>query len=78
MAVFIALGRILEDSVIGNIFSFIEDSSVVVNCGTNFTDIAHLDDVEYLTGMHPGHLRRYNVGLTRWLYDGSIEYAHRD
>lgn len=77
MAAFLALGRVLVDSVIGNIFSYVEDSSAVVNCGTDATDIANLDDINYLTVLPHSPQVRFNRGLssTRYLYKGSLEFA---
>ena len=45
MAVFAALGKALGDHVVETIFSFVEDSSVVANLGSDATDIANLTDL---------------------------------
>ena len=45
MAAFLALGKTLEENVIGTIFSFLDDSSLVINGSRDANDIGNLDDL---------------------------------
>ena len=49
MAAFLAFGKTLDENIIGNIFSLLDDSSLVINGSRDANDIGNLDD---LAGVH--------------------------
>ena len=78
MAVLVALGKTFGEDVVETIFSFVEDSSMVNNCGSESVDIANCNDVQkYGVLDWCSWTWHYNRGLSRWLYYGSLEYPDR-
>ena len=76
MAAFVAFGETLEENIIGTIFSFLDDSSLVINCSTAASDIGKLEDLEGFD--HPRDLLpSLNRYRSRWVMRDSLEYIHR-
>ena len=73
MAVFAALGRALDSNIVANIFAFVEDSSIAINCGSNAKDIVDLTEVESIgTAFHS----RWNRVLSEALSDLTLSDAY--
>ena len=73
MAVFAALGRALDSNIVANIFTFVEDSSIAINCGSNAKDIVDLSEVESIGSAFHSQLNRI---LSEGLLDLTVSEAY--
>ena len=74
MAAFLALGKTLDQNIIGTIFSFLDESSLVISGTIDASDIGNMDDVVFFDHWHASHPRINRYTSVRLIID-SMEQA---